>query len=134
MHGDALMLVGHAYLGVAHKAIFAGNEAGNTHAAIPVGAHAFACLRACVASGHEHAHRLTILAAMNRALSAIIREIPALDELNQVPLAVAPPVLAVPRALRREPAQRLQLKGAYPARARRLPTAKIARLLAICRR
>lgn len=82
---------------------------------------------------NQRAYRFPGSAAINGARQSVIVKIAGFRELDQIPLAVTPPLHAVPCALRRELAKRLELEAANPARACRFATTRIARLLAVGR-
>ena len=64
----------------------------------------------------------------------VLINVAGLRILDEIALTVAPPLMAVPRDLRLELAEWLELKAAHPARACRRSATRIARLLAISRR
>ena len=96
-----------ALVATAYETAAALDEVLNTWNTLPIMAHTGAGSRAGLAVGYERNRRLTSIAAIHGARQRVLINIGALRELNQVPLAIAPPLLAVPRALRRQPAKRL---------------------------
>jgi len=82
----------------------------------------------------ERAYRFPRSAAIDGAWQSIIVKITGFRELDQISLTVAPPLRAIPCALRGELAKRLELEAANPVRACRFAATRIAWLRAVGRR
>lgn len=100
----------------------------NTLAAV---AYAFTYHGAGFSIWDERGYWITRFAEIAGARQPILIKVAGLYVFDQIPLTVAPFLLAVPRTLRRDFSRWLELKAADPARARRRPAPRIARLLAI---
>jgi hypothetical protein len=81
-----------------------------------------------------HVHRLSLLALIEGALPAVVIDVGALLELEQIAVAVAPELLAVPEHLRCKRPKQLDLQTAEAVVAGRRPAAGMASLRTIGRR
>jgi hypothetical protein len=126
MRGRALFVIAYRVTGAWEVTLKALN-------AFPLEAHAGLCHGARLPIEHRRIHRLSGLTAVRDAARAVVVDVAGFGEFHQVALAVAPPLLTISRALRRDLAERFEIKAAGPVHTRRFSAAIIAGLFAIRR-